>query len=322
LGDVYSNTFKGDVFSNTIGDNFTTNNIGIGFSDNTIGENFGYGASAPQGNIIGNYFIDNTIGEYFYNNTIADNFRDNEIGNYFQWNIINTNIDNTYFTLNYGNIIGFSYTSTGTTATDNLYSGIQVCGATQSVGTGTSFNIEVSGGAVIGVTGATEGRLYQNGDELTILGIQIGGTTPEDNIVITVTDTTSGSSFYQHYTKQIFERRLGNKRVSFYDEDDILNVDSVYEISGYIPVYSQSISFPLNNSSFKFECDGNYTNDGGITFQTVNNTQELITLFNSNFRSFGYFFDNNDGTIGLYINPSLKELYCPSGVYTIYVFNN
>jgi hypothetical protein len=322
LGDVYQNTFKGGVFSNTIGNNFANNNIGVGFSGNIIGEGFGNGYNAPQGNTIGNYFIDNTIGEYFYNNTIADNFQDNEVGNYFQWNVINTNINDTYFTLNYGNITGFSYTAAGTGATNNTYSGIQACGTTQSMGVDASFNVEVSGGTVIGVTGATQGRLYQNNDELTILGTQIGGTTPEDNIVITVTGTTSGSSFYQHYTKQIFERRLGNKRVSFYDEDDTLNVDSVYEISGYIPVYSQVVSFPFSSASFEFECDGSYTNSGGTTNQSASTMTELVTVFNNNFRQFGYFFDNNDGTIGLYINPLLKEQYCPSGTYTIFVFNN
>jgi hypothetical protein len=320
LGDVYQNTFKGGVFSNTIGNNFANNNIGVGFSNNTIGENFGNGGGEPQGNTIGNYFIDNTIGEYFYNNTIADNFRDNEIGNYFQWNVINTNIDNTYFTLNYGNITGFSYTAAGTGATETIYTNLT--GTTNGHGVGATFDVEVSGGTVIGVSGNTEGRLYVDNDELTILGTQIGGTTPEDDIVITVTGVTSGSSFYQHYTKQIFERRLGNKRVSFYDEDDILNVDSVYEISGYIPVYSQSLSFPFSSASFEFECDGSYTNNGGITNQTAYTMTELVTLFNSNFRQFGYFFNNNDGTLGLYINPSLKEQYCPSGTYTINVFND
>jgi hypothetical protein len=157
---------------------------------------------------------------------------------------------------------------------------------------------------------------------INILGTDIGGTTPEDNVIITVTGITSGSSFYQHYTKQIFERRLGDKRVSFYDEDDILNVDSVYEISGYIPVYSQSLSFPISNASFEFECDGNYTNSFGGTSVLVNNMQELVNLLNQNFRVAGYFFDNNDGTLGLYINPSLKEQYCPSGTYTINVFND
>ena len=321
LGNVFGNIFKGAVYENTIGDNFAANNIGFGFGYNTIGEGFGYGTGEPQGNTIGNGFIDNIIGEYFYNNSIPDNFHDNEIGNYFQWNVINTNIDNTYFTLNYGNITGFSYTAAGTGATNTIHTNLT--GTTNGHGVGATFDVEVSGGTVIGVSGNTEGRLYVDNDELTILGIQIGGTTPEDNIVITVTGTTSGSSFYQHYTKQIFERRLGNKRVSFYNEEDILNVDSIYEVSGYIPVYSQIISFPLNNASFEFWCDGSFSNDANYTgVDGINNSQELITLFNNNFRQFGYFFDNNDGTIGLYINPSLKQQYCPSGAYTINVFND
>ena len=405
LGSVYANTFKGAVYGNTIGDNFAANNIGFVFGDNIIGENFGYGAGEPQGNIIGNGFTDNIIGEYFYNNSIPDNFKNNEIGNYFQWNVINTSIDYTNFTLNYGNITGFSYTSAGTGATDTIYT--DLTGTTNGHGVNATFDVEVSGGTVTGVSGNTEGRLYFSNDTLTILGTQIGGETGvidgfssdavgksgttgsytgitasgtggenatfdidvagdlvtdiylnngggnysvnetltivgsdfggadgvddititvtsvySDDIVITVTGTTSGSSFYQHYTKQIFERRLGNKRVSFYDEEDILNVDSIYEVSGYIPVYSQSLSFPFSSASFEFECDGSYTNSGGITNQSASTMAELVTVFNNNFRQFGYFFDNNDGTIGLYINPSLKEQYCPSGTYTINVFNN
>jgi hypothetical protein len=320
LGVVYSNTFKGGVFGNTIGNNFTANNIGFGFSSNVIGENFGYGASSPQGNIIGNSFTNNTIGEYFYNNTIPDNFYENEIGNYFQWNVINTNIDRTYFTLNYGNITGFSYTASGTGATDTVYTNLT--GTTNGHGVSATFDVEVSGGTVTGISGNTEGRLYFSNDTLTILGTQIGGVTPADNVVITVTGVTSGSLFYQHYTKQIFERKGGDKRVSFYDENDILNLDSIYINSGYIPVYSQSLTFPIPYASFEFWCDGGYSNNGGTTSQTVNNVQELVTLFNNIYRQFGYFFDNNDGTLGLYINPSLKEQYCPNGTYTINVFNN
>ena len=320
LGDIYANTFKGGVFGNTIGDNFAYNNIGIGFSNNVIGENFGYGGSEAQGNIIGNYFNNNTVGEYFYNNSIPDRFEYNIIGDYFQWNVINTNIDYTNFTLNYGNVTGFSYIATGTEATDTVYTDLS--GTTNGVGTEATFDVEVSGGAVIGVTGATEGRLYQTSNTITILGTQIGGATPADDIVITVTGVTSGSLFYEHYTKQIFEKKGTDKRVSYYDENDILNVDSIYLASGYIPVYSQSLSFPIPNASFEFECDGNYVNNGGVTNETVNNTQELVTSFNNGYRSFGYFFDNNDGTIGLYINPLLKEEFCPSGVYTIYVFSN
>ena len=83
-----------------------------------------------------------------------------------------------------------------------------------------------------------------------------------------------------------------------------------------------NLSFPLNNSSFEFECDGSYTNNGSASGFNSDNAQELVSYFNSNSKSFGYFFDNNDGTIGLYINPSLKQQYCPSGTYTINVYND
>ena len=322
FGIVVGNTFKGNVFGNTIGDNFAANNIGFGFISNTIGDNFGYGASEPQGNIIGNGFNYNTIGEYFYNNSIPDNFHDNIIGNYFQWNIINTNIDRTDFTLNYGNITGFSFTATGTTAGDQSWTGLE--GVTNGNGVNAKFNVITPSGSVSEVIIEYSGNNYLIGDTITILGTQIGGTTPSDDVVITVTGitSTSGSSFYEHYTKQIFERKGGNKRVSYYDEEDILNVDSVYEVSGYIPVYSQSLTFPIPYASYEFRCDGGYANNGGTTSQTVNNVDELVTLFNGNLRNDSYFFNNNDGTVGVYINPSLKEEYCPSGSYTIYVYDN
>ena len=402
-----NNNIQNYFYENTIGDGFQTNQIGNYFNNNTIDDNFGYGLAAPQGNRIGGNFYNNTVGEYFYNNIIPDNFEQNIIGEYFQWNVINTKIDNTDFTINYGNITGFSYTATGTTISIDG-TATNVTTTTNGIGVDATFNVEASGGMVIGVTGITEGRFYVDGDVLTILGTQINGVTGvidgfssdavgksgttgtytnifatgtggenatfdidvagdvvtdiylndgggsysvgetltilgsefggvdgvdnititvtslySDDVIITVTGTTPTPLFYEHYTKQIFERRLGDKRTSFYDEDDILNIGSVYENSGYIPVYSQSLTYPINNASFEFWCDGSFSNDANYTgFDGINNSQELITLFNNNFREYGYFFDNNDGTIGLYINPSLKKQYCPTGTYTINVFND
>jgi hypothetical protein len=407
LGGVFSNSCMPGFNNNTIGENFSANNIGFNFGSNVIGENFGYGASAPQGNKIGNNFTHNIIGEYFYNNNIPDNFNYNTIGNYFQWNEINTNIDHTNFTLNYGNITGFTYTSGGTGGATGGYSGL-TGSVSGGPGSGAAFDVIVSGGTASSVTlsaTGSYGNQYSINDTITILGTSIGGVTGvidgfssdaigktgsdgtysnvfangtgsgenasfditvtsnlvsdiqlnaggggyvlneplvipgsqfggtgssdisilvtdiySDDIVITVTDVTPAPLFYDHYTKQIFERRLGDKRILYYDEDDILNVDSIYVSSGYIPVYSQALTFPINYVTFNFRCDGVYSNDGGSTGQTVNNVQELVTVFNANFRQFGYFFDNNDGTLGLYINPLLKEQYCPTGTYSIYVY--
>jgi hypothetical protein len=320
--DFNNNNFGNNIHDNNIGYGFQYNQIGSDFYNNTIDDNFGYGASTSQGNKIGNYFRDNEIGEYFYNNTIPDNFHDNVIGNYFQWNIFNTNVDNVDFTLNYGNITGFSYTANGTTATDGLYTEVE--GSTTGSGFNSLFNIEVSGNQVIGVSGFTSnnGQSYQINDVITILGSDIGGTTPDDDVVITVTGISEDSLFYQHYTKQIFERKGGDKRVSYYDETDILNIDSVYLASGYITIYSQSLTFPITYASFDFHCDGGYVLNGGTTSQSATTADELVTLFNNQLSSFGKFFNNNDGTIGMYIDPGTKEGFCPNGVFTLNVYSD
>ena len=414
--DCFPNTFDGQAYNNIIGNNFQFNDfqgsfafnqIGNNFNDNGILDGFGFGGSQAQGNRIGNNFSSNNIGEYFYNNSIPDNFENNDIGNYFQWNVINTNIGSIDFTVNYGNITGFSYTQAGDSAVDGLYTEME--GDTNGEGVDAVFNIGVSGGIVISVSPFTPitGYRYQIGDTITISGTDIGGVTGvidgfssdavgksgttgsylnviasggagenatfdidvagdvvtdiylnnggsaysvnntltilgslfggvdgvddititvdsiySDDVVITVTEISDDSLFYQPYTKQIFERKGGSKRVSYYDEDDVLNINSVYESSGYIPVYSQSLSFPFAGVSFEFRSDGVYTNNGGETNQTVNNVQELVTLFNAFFSLRGYFFDNTDGKIGLYIYPSLKEQFSPNGTYSIYIYTN
>lgn len=310
--DFYSNNIKEYFYDNTIGNGFQTNQIGSYFNNNTIDDYFGYGYGAPQGNKIGSNFYNNTVGEYFYNNTIPDNFTENTIGEYFQWNVVNTNIDTTDFTVNLGNITGFTYSTIGTSASDNIYIGLSGV-ITSGFGVNATFDIEVSGGAVIGVSGNTEGKLYLTGDTITILGTEIGGDSKaidtisddgvgkngsdgtyndlsvtggtgtnatfdvtvisdlvdsviinnrgngyeindeltiigslfggtdgvddititvtalfDDDIVITVSGVTK-PSVYEHYTCQLFERQGGDKRLSFYDENDILTITNINE---------------------------------------------------------------------------------------------
>ena len=229
LADDFRNNQIGNEFNNnTISNDFQHNQIGNRFEDNSIGEGFGFGASVSQGNRIGNYFVNNNIGEYFYNNSIPDNFQNNTIGNYFQWNVINTNIASIDFTPNYGNITGFTYTATGTTATDDTYTALT--GTTNGDGVNATFDVGVSGGAVIGVTGNTGGKLYAVGNTITILGTEIGGTNVDDDVVITVTGVSPNPSVYEPYTCQIFERQGGVKRLSYYDQDDILTIKSPNEV--------------------------------------------------------------------------------------------
>jgi len=193
LGIVFGNVIKGDFNSNTIGDVFVTNNIGFGFYNNiiaqnfanneigsffinnTIGEGFGFGGSSTQKNYIGDEFDNNTVGEYFYNNRVGNYFRSNTLGDYFQWNVIDTDINVVDFTLNYGNITAFTYTTLGTGTTDGIYTNLT--GITNGNGVNATFDIEVSGNTVIGVSGNTSGKLYKTGDTITIPGSQISGVT-------------------------------------------------------------------------------------------------------------------------------------------------
>jgi len=226
IGDEFVNNKIGNYFqNNNLGIEFQNNVIGSNFQDNTIDDGFGFGAGNYQGNKIGNNFSQNTIGEYFYNNTIPDNFFNNTIGEYFQWNTVNTYINGIDFTFYYGNVTAFTYTALGSTATDGTYTGLS--GTTNGNGIEATFDVEVSLGSVIGVTGNTQGKLYITGDTITILGSQIGGTDSVDDITITVTGISKKPSVYEGYTCNIFARSDYNYRLSYYDENDILTITDI-----------------------------------------------------------------------------------------------
>ena len=179
-------------------------------------------------NIFGSNSYSNTIGNNYYSNTIGDDFYSNTIGNYFGSNKIKTQINSIDFTDFYGNITGFTYSATGSTASDNTYIGFYQ-DSTTGIGVNATFDIEVSGGTVVGVTGNTQGKLYVISEELTILGTQIGGTDVDDDVVITVTGISQLPSVYESYTCDIFERQGGTKRLSYYDSSDILTITNINE---------------------------------------------------------------------------------------------
>jgi hypothetical protein len=229
------NNFSGFTSQNNIGDYFSFNNcygsfayntIGVNFYSNEIQDGFGFGGGTYQGNRIGNDFYDNIIGEYFYNNTIPDKFINNIIGDYFQWNIVDTYVDNVDFTTNYGNIVTFYYTSTGTTATDNTYTGVG--GETNGNGVNATFDIVVSGGSVTGVTLNNPGSLYLCGDTITISGTSIGGGSSDD-FTIYVNGVSTKPSVYELYTCNIFKNANLTNRLSYYDTSDVLTIKNINE---------------------------------------------------------------------------------------------
>ena len=196
LGDVSSNNFKGAVYGNTVGDEFIFNNIGTVFFNNIISQSF-------QNNEIGNFFEENTVGNYFQNNNVS------------------TPVNSVDFTINYGNVTAFTYTPTATGATDNIYLGVS--GTTSGFGVNATFDIEVSGGTVVGVSGNSQGQQYIVNDTITISGYDYGTTQ------ITVTGISINPSVYETYNCQIFERQGGDNRLSYYDSLDTLIITNINE---------------------------------------------------------------------------------------------
>jgi hypothetical protein len=173
LGVFFDNKTGNYFTNNTISDYFQHNEIGSGFQYNTIDEYFGFGGSVRRGNKIGNAFTNNNVGEYFYDNILPDNCQNNTIGDYFQWNVFNTSVNSVDFTINYGNVTAFTYIALGNATPDGTY--LNRFGTTNGNGVNASFDIEVSGFAVIGVSGNTSGKLYQIGNTITIPGTQLNG---------------------------------------------------------------------------------------------------------------------------------------------------
>lgn len=221
------NYFGNAGISNTIGSDFSNNNIGNYFGDdgthvageNTISKNF-------YNNSIGNIFTNNVILDDFIKNNIDVEFNANTVYTGFNNNKIKTTIDTVDFTSYYNSITGFTYSATGSTATDNIYIGLSQ-NSTTGIGLNATFDIEVVGGLVVGVTGNTQGELYTISDTLTILGSQILGTDGVDDVIITVTGISQLPSVYETYTCDIFERQDGTKRLSYYDSSDMIQIKNI-----------------------------------------------------------------------------------------------
>jgi len=97
----------------------------------------------------------------------------------------------------FGNIDGISYTATGATATDGIYTNLAYNLQTPgSTGIGATFLVKVSAGAVTEVRVWYPGTLYTTGTVLTILGSAIGGTDGVDDIDITIDSILSNIGYW------------------------------------------------------------------------------------------------------------------------------
>lgn len=228
---LINNGFSGNTELNTIGHyfqgnnidtNFEYNKIGSNFQYNTIANDFGFGGGDARGNTIGNFFEYNTIGEYFYDNVVSDLFEYNTTGDYFQLNNISAyNVNNTDFTVNYGNISTISYVATGTTATDGVYTGITP--TLQQYGSGATFNITVSGGQVTEIVIGQSGKLYQTGESILIDASSISGS--GESISVTVNSISPTPVVYTSTNANIVKNNSGQYKLYYLGGSGIEFVD-------------------------------------------------------------------------------------------------
>jgi len=85
----------------------------------------------------------------------------------------------------------FSYLQESVTLISTTYNG--VTGTTNGSGLGASFDVVVDAGISTNVALDTVGNGYSSGDTITILGSDIGGSSPENDIIITVTDLNTNT---------------------------------------------------------------------------------------------------------------------------------
>ena len=190
------NTLGGDVYNNNFYSYVEDNQIGSYFHSNDIGEPDDHGDTYFRRNKIDSWCYDNVILGNMQNNTIANYFYENTIGNNFQFNEIKTGLDDYDFTQYLGRINTVSFGETA--ATDGNY--LSVTGSTNGNGVNAVFDITVASGLVSSVFIDGSGKLYQEGNTITIPSASFSGS---GDLVLSVDSVSLIPEVYTNYNKTI-----------------------------------------------------------------------------------------------------------------------
>ena len=238
IGDrSYNNTFNDDCDNNQIGDSFYNNSTNDDFDGNIIGENFNnnYITSNFNNNRIGSDFYSNTlIGFSFYRNNIGNDFNnnvwtnsdfsDNEIGNFFEdntivANFVNNNIQNSFYDNNISD--GFQYNQIGSLFNNN------------TIGENFGFGSALPQGNRIGnnFSNNTVGEYFYNNSIPDNFQDNEVGDLFQWNIVNAEIGETclSTGMLYDITTVNVFKNKNGDNRLSYYDEVDVLTIETLTE---------------------------------------------------------------------------------------------
>ena len=260
VGDFYNNLIINQSFNdNFIGDNFYDNIIPSSFYSNNIGDNFNTNTIYWEfrKNSILNDFNTNTIGGVdnlgllFENNQIMNNFMGNDIKGNFWSNQLKTDFKGNDIFEEFGlNNIGFSFLSnnlSGDTTFNNIgdYFQFNTCYGVFSYNTiGTNFNNnDVQDGFGFGEVSYQGNRIGNNFNDNTIGEYFYNNTIPDNftvnlvgnyfqwNIVNTAVNGVclSTGMLYDITTVNVFKNKNGDNRLSYYDEVDVLTIETLTE---------------------------------------------------------------------------------------------
>ena len=242
IGDnFYDNIIPSSFYSNNIGDNFNTNTIYFEFIKNSILNGFNL-------NTIGG--VDN-LGLLFENNQIMNNFKGNDIQGNFWSNQIKSDFKGNDIFEEFGyNNIGFGCspnTFSGVTIHNNIgdYFQFNTCYGSFSYNTiGTNFNSnEVQDGFGFGGSSNQGNRIGNNFNDNTIGEYFYNNIIPDNFIDNTVGDSfqwnivnaeivgvcLSTGMLYDITTVNVFKNKNGDNRLSYYDEVDVLTIETLTE---------------------------------------------------------------------------------------------
>ena len=383
VGDFYDNLIRNaDFYDNTIGDNFYSNIIPVSFTSNNIGDNFNTNTIYFEfrKNSILNGFNLNTIGDVnnsgllFENNQIMNNFKGNDIQGNFTDNQVKTdfkaneifdefsynNVGYNFLSNNlsggtYSNIIGDNFTF------NDFYGSFSY----NTIGSYFDSN-EIQDGFGFGVTTTQGNRIGNNFYNNTIGEYFYNNTIPDNfrsneigdsfqwNIVNTdvVGTCLSTGMLYDITTVNVFKNKNGDDRLSYYDELDVLTIETLTEapcLGGLnaldIPENDLNFGLVINLASFTIT-SSDFTFGGDIYSDTTplgvdgvdgfENTASQGNLYQ------GYYGNGLSGTslsqlttaynnLGLDLNNSVGRLWyvtwgpgssIPSGIVKFGAYNN
>jgi len=216
-GDNFQNNEIGSQFNNNILRNgqFYKNDIGNGYNYNNVYSEF-------YGNLIGNGYNNNNIYSQFYENTIGEIYENNTIG--------------TNLTIG---IYNFSDNKIGNQFTNNTCYGSF---SYNTIGTNFSYNDVEDGFGFGGLT--SQGNRIGNNFSSNQIGEYFYNNTISDNftnntvsnlfqwnIINTMVNSVclSTGMLYDITTVNVFKNKNGDDRLSYYDELDVLTIETLTE---------------------------------------------------------------------------------------------